>query len=118
MMTKLEIRGPYGEPAIYEFDVQDVDLGDDILYEDYIYYLYEAFDDYLYDTIGMIDIMGLKYDPSDVLKAVDEIAYRCGFSDWFSSEVEYANEAIETSGYAIIGDIEINLIVEGEEEEE
>lgn len=118
MMTKLEIRAPNKEPAIYEFDIQDVDLGDDILYEDYIYHLYEAFDTYLYETMGLIDIMGLKYDPSNVLKATDEIAYRCLFIDWMSYTMEDANEAIETYGYTIIGDIEINLIVDSEEEEE
>ena len=118
MTTKLEIRAPNEEPAVYVFDVQDIDLGDDILYNDYNAQLYEAFDDYLYETIGMIDLMGLKYCPSNVLKATDEIAYRCLFIDWMSYTMEDANEAIETYGYTIIGDIEINLIVDSEEEEE
>lgn len=35
MTTKIEIRAPNEEPAVYVFDVQDIDLGDDILYMDY-----------------------------------------------------------------------------------
>ena len=118
MMTKLEIKAPYMEPAIYEFHVQDIDLGDDILYNDYHRHIYNAFHAYLDEAMGMIDLMGLEYLASEVLKAVDEIAYRGYFNDWFSSEVEYAYDAIDTYGYAVIGDIEINLIVDSEEEEE
>ena len=102
MMTKLEIRAPNEEPKIYEFHVQDVDLGDDILYEDYNYHLHEAFNAHIDEASGMIDLMGSEYCASRVLKAVDETAYRCYFSDWMSCEVEYATEAIDAFGYAII----------------
>lgn len=115
MTTKIEIKVPYGEPKRFEIEEQDIDLGD-ILYEGYIAYLHEAFNDYLDETIGIVDLMGLKYDASKTLKAVDEIAYDCCFIDWLSFEVEDVIEELDTYGYAIIGDIGITLISEEEEE--
>lgn len=44
--------------------------------------LLEQFDDMLDDTIDLIDIMGMKYTPSNVLKECDPIAYRVTFNDW------------------------------------
>lgn len=117
-LTKFEIKAPHEEPAIYEFDVQNVDLGEDILFKDYIHHLHEAYDDYLDEDIGIIDLLGAEYRASEVLKAVDEIAYSCHFNDWIDSEMEYAYEGIDTYGYTFMGEIEITLISDLEEEEE
>lgn len=49
---------------------------------------YEAsqrYDDMLDDCNGDIEIMGMKYCTSRVLREVDPIAYNCGFSDYVSS---------------------------------
>ena len=50
--------------------------------------LEERYDSYLDDCFEVVKIGLLKYDPSDVLKNVDPIAYRCGLSDWLDSECE------------------------------
>ena len=115
MMTKLEIKAPYEEPAIYEFDVQNINLDEDILCTYYKDFLHDAFNDYVDEVDGMINLMGVEYCASNVLKAVDEIAYRCYFNDWMSSEMEYVNDSIDTYGYAFIGAIEITLMEEEEE---
>ena len=47
----------------------------------------ERFDELL-DEAGPIKIGSLEYMPSDVLKAVDPIAYRVGLSDYESFEEE------------------------------
>lgn len=44
----------------------------------------ESFRDAL-DAEGPIIIVGLEYYPSDALKAVDPIAYRCGLLDYVDS---------------------------------
>ena len=45
----------------------------------------EMFDEMLDDCYGEIDICGMKWWASTVLKRVDPIAYRCGVSDFESS---------------------------------
>lgn len=51
--------------------------------EEYIHddYACELYDDYL-DEQGDVDVCGLKYSPSEVLKEVDPTAYRCGYDDF------------------------------------
>lgn len=46
---------------------------------------YDAYDDYL-DTLGDITLGTLSYRASQVLLAVDPIAYRCEFNDWADAE--------------------------------
>ena len=46
---------------------------------------YEMFDEYL-DTLGDVSLGFLTYSASQVLLAVDPIAYRCEFNDWADSE--------------------------------
>ena len=71
--------------------------------EDYIYddYACELYDDYL-DEQGEINICGLTYSPSEVLKEVDPIAYRCGYNDFcdsFYDEIEEEEEEEEEEEY-------------------
>lgn len=49
--------------------------------------LHEAYDNDLDETNEPILVCGLSYQPSDVLKNVDPVAYRCGFNDWLDAEV-------------------------------
>lgn len=42
---------------------------------------YEAYDEYLDEQPDVI-IGSLSYPPSRVLKAIDPVAYRCGFNDF------------------------------------
>ena len=44
------------------------------------------YDDMLDECYEEIKIGSLTYLPSQVLKEVDPIAYRCGFIDWLDSE--------------------------------
>lgn len=44
--------------------------------------LYDEMLDELYPTM---DIAGIEFEPSRVLKELDPIAYRCGFNDWLDS---------------------------------
>jgi len=50
--------------------------------------LHEQWDDCLDECTDEVKIGTLRYTPSHALKAVDPIAYRCGFVDWLDSESE------------------------------
>ena len=50
--------------------------------------LHDRYDDLLDETAGEVRIGGLTYSASVVLKAVDPIAYRVGYSDWLDSELD------------------------------
>jgi hypothetical protein len=45
----------------------------------------EFFDQFLDDTNEAVVVMGLTYQPSDVLKEVDPTAYRCGKNDYIDA---------------------------------
>ena len=47
---------------------------------------YEMFDNFLDDIHPTVNILGMEYCPSTVLKECDPIAYRCAFNDWCDSE--------------------------------
>lgn len=46
---------------------------------------YAAYDEYL-DTLGDVTIGTLTYSTSQVLLAVDPVAYRCEFNEWADAE--------------------------------
>jgi len=48
--------------------------------------LHAQYDSMLDDCHDSVVIAGYQYDTSNALKAVDPIAYRCGFSDWLSDD--------------------------------
>ena len=48
--------------------------------------LLEMYRDDIDNSIELIDIWGMKYEPSRVLEEVDPIAFRVGFSDWLDSQ--------------------------------
>ncbi len=48
-------------------------------------YMYEDMLDDCYDTI---DICGMQYNAGRALRLIDEIAFRCGCSDWSSETFE------------------------------
>lgn len=50
--------------------------------------LHAMYNDYIDELNQNITIGNLTYSPSEVLKAVDHVAYRVGFDDWLDSEVE------------------------------
>lgn len=52
------------------------------------YYLYEMYDDMLDGVSETIQVFGLTYDPSHVLKELDPVAYRTGFHDYIDSMMQ------------------------------
>ena len=40
------------------------------------------YDEWLDDVDGAVTVAGCEFFASDILRKVDPIAYRCGFSDW------------------------------------
>lgn len=70
----------------------DIDTGEEITEET----MEERYVDMLDEVYGEVNIGGLDYLTSRALKDVDPIAYRCGMSDYISSEI---GETIVESGY-------------------
>jgi hypothetical protein len=54
----------------------------------------EAYDEAL-DEGGEVNIGGLTYNASYVLKQVDEVAYRCGFNDYIDGILTDYNDDLE-----------------------
>ena len=50
-----------------------------------------AYDEFLDECYGEASIAGYTYSTSRALKEIDPIAYRCGKSDFISSEIEADN---------------------------
>ena len=49
------------------------------------YELVELYKEYINDSMELIDIWGMKYEPAYVLQECDPIAFRVGFNDWVDS---------------------------------
>lgn len=47
--------------------------------------LYSMYEDFLDEVYGTVEVAGMHYDTSRILKATDPIAYREGFCDWLNS---------------------------------
>ena len=69
----------------------------------------ELFDQNLDESQDMISIGSLNYSPSDVLKNVDPIAYRCGVIDYMESLVgDCLTDEIDGE-YYLLEDVEHHL---------
>ena len=60
------------------------------------YDLEEMYADMLDDCYGVVEVAGITYDTSRVLKDTDPIAYRVGMDDYASSLME---DGYEVEGY-------------------
>lgn len=93
---------------------QDVaDYIEDFLDED-------MYDDSL-DEMGDVEIGSLSYRPSTVLKAVDPIAYRCGYDDWldwFKSDLIYDLERMDVGGEMDVWQVNAGMVIYCIEDEE
>lgn len=61
---------------------------------------YEAnqrYDDTLEEIYGRAQIAGETYSTVQALKAIDPVAYRCGFADWMDSQIQ--DGVFEVEGY-------------------
>jgi hypothetical protein len=56
---------------------------------------YDAYDEWLDEVSGDVKIGSLTYSASAVLKAVDEIAYNCGYSDYVDGELTRGKDELE-----------------------
>ena len=45
-----------------------------------------AYDDMLDEVYTWSDVAGINFAPSDILRELDPIAYKCGWLDWCDSE--------------------------------
>lgn len=50
--------------------------------------LEDMFEDFLDEVTPVVEVLGMSYNPSQVLKHVDPIAYREEFSNWLDSECQ------------------------------
>jgi len=55
----------------------------------------DEYDNMIDDSNPEVRIGNLRYSPSEVLKSVDGIAYRTGYNDWSSSEMDDLRDQIE-----------------------
>lgn len=76
----------------------------------------EAYDEMLDECNEEVNICGMTYSPSECLKRVDPIAYRCGLSDWADSErsdilytIEHMDEGDTES--CIIADVTLEAVL-------
>jgi len=46
----------------------------------------DLYDEMLDEVYGLVEIAGLQYETSRILKEIDPIAYRCKMMDWLDSE--------------------------------
>tara|TARA_R110002012_G_C11665406_1_gene612612 strand:+ start:4248 stop:4496 length:249 start_codon:yes stop_codon:yes gene_type:complete len=57
--------------------------------------LEEMFDEFLDDITEPVDILGIKYDVSRVLKEIDPIMYEAGMDEFFDNFLQEAEEVLE-----------------------
>ncbi len=62
------------------------------------------YDDWLDELDGMVKIGSLEYCASQVLKCVDETAYRCGFTDYQESMRDSVEEDVRYELESLIDD--------------
>lgn len=78
-----------------------------------LYFYHEIenmYQDMLDDCWEIVTICGHQYDPGRALRLVDEIAFRCGCSDWSSEEfeeLEYMDLTPEEQEHYIINERQI-----------
>ena len=65
------------------YDYWDIQTGEGL----YDYELETRYDEMLDEIYGTVSVAGYEYDTSQVLREVDPIAHRVGFSDWLDSEI-------------------------------
>ena len=74
-----------------------------------------TYDDYLDESNEDVCIGDLTFSPSTVLERCDPVAYRCGLSDYQSSELENAEYELYHSDFIIVGDSEFSIEEDDEE---
>ena len=55
----------------------------------------EEYNEFINDTAGDVEILGMTYQPARVLEEVDPTAYRCGHTDYNDSLLSEVNDEID-----------------------
>lgn len=55
----------------------------------------KKYNEFIDESNDEVQIGGLTYSPSEVLKAVDETAYDTGYNDWIDEEINSKNQDLE-----------------------
>lgn len=76
--------------------------------------LKDRYKDLINECCGEIEIFGLTYEPADVFESVDEVAFRCGYSDFLGTD----ESIVEIEGKYYESDNIKEAIDDLEEEEE
>lgn len=76
------------------------------------------YDDVLDEIYEDVNICGYTYQASHAFRLVDQIAYRCGLSDYKSSRLEDYQYELETNKEVNINGIEFKIFEDDEEDEE
>lgn len=78
----------------------------------------DSYDEYIDESDNEINIWGMHYSPSEVLKNVDPIAYRCGIDDYINSVLSDAKYELESYGITEVNGFKFKIDDSEEEEEE
>lgn len=85
--------------------------------------LHKQYDEAL-DEEGAVTVAGYRFEPSDILKNCDEVAYRTGFNDWLDGQdyieidgEQYPKDEVEDFLDGLKDDLE-SAIQEAEENDE
>ncbi len=68
----------------------------------------DRYREFLDEAYGTVKVAGYEYETSHALSTVDPVAYRCGFADWVSTELEETFYEIE-GGYYLQADVDAFL---------
>lgn len=79
-------------------------------------YCENNYDEWLDEICEEVNICGYNYQASHALRLVDPVAYRCGLSDFQSSELSNHQYFIEQNGYEHIDEYTFEVIEEDESE--
>lgn len=84
------------------YDYWDINTGEGLTDSE----LHERYDDMIDEVSGDVVIGSLTYSASRVLKEVDPIAYRVGFSEWLDAELGETITDIDPESYPGMDDEE------------
>lgn len=94
-----------------ERQIKDADDFADFIISEFEYCLIEAFDESVNDSSELIEVLGLEYEPANVLKNVDIIAYNMYLNEWsYSTMVEAWDELNEIGDTFPIGNAYAEVI--------
>lgn len=74
--------------------------------------------DVLNDCYESVEIAGITFDPADILKQLDPIAYRCGLRDYLDSRFTDIKYDLESGDTATYNATDFEIVEKDDEEDE